>query len=193
MANSSAAGATAGPLSALPADLTPLLQGRCVVYIATRNAALEPLSTIAFGLQPASDGREVTVFLPAALSPPILANLRDNGQMAVTLVRPSDHRALQIKGVWAGERRTGEEDRAFLAQHRDEMLQEMGQVGVPRSAWRRLAWWPCLALRMEVRDTFVQTPGPSAGQRCEAAAPPAKVAPKTATTTTTTKGGAGRR
>ena len=174
MANSSAAGAAAGPLSALPPELHALLQGRCVVYIATRNAALEPLSTIAFGLQAGPDGREVTVFLPAVLSPLILANLRDNGQMAVTLVRPSDHRALQIKGVWLGERRTGEEDRAFLSRHRDEMLQEMGQVGVPRSAWRRLAWWPCLALRMEVRDTFVQTPGPSAGQRCEPAEPPAK-------------------
>ena len=40
------------------------------------------------------------------------------------------------------------------------MVQEMGLVGVPRSAWRRLAWWPTLALRMEVREVFVQTPGP---------------------------------
>ena len=165
MANSSAA--ASGPLSALPPELYSLLQGRSVVYIATRNAALEPLSTVAGGLRPADDDREVTVFLPAALSPLILANLRDNGQMAVTMVRPSDHRALQIKGVWLGERRTDDDDRAFLSRHRDEMLQEMGLVGVPRSAWRRLAWWPCLALRMEVRDTFVQTPGPSAGRRCE--------------------------
>src|SRR5262249_40112802 len=129
-----------------------------------------PLAVFAFGLQAGADDREVTVFVPAALSPMILANLRDNGQMAVTLVRPSDHRSLQIKGVWLGERRTTDDDRAFLTRYRDGMLQEMGLGGVPRSVWNRIAWWPAVALRMEVRDTFVQTPGPSAGRRCERAA-----------------------
>jgi hypothetical protein len=169
MAISSAPGP--GPLSALPAELFELLHGPSITYLATRNAKLEPLSALAFGLQASSDGREMTVFLPAAVSPPSLANLRDNGQMAVSLVRPSDHRALQIKGVWLGERRTTDDDRALLNRYRDAMLGEMSTVGVPRSIWARLAWWPALALRMEVRDTFVGTPGPSAGQRCE---PPAR-------------------
>lgn len=165
MANSSAAGS--GPLSALPPELSELLDGPSITYLATRNAKLEPLSALAFGVQAASDGRELTVFLPAAVSPPTLANLRDNGQIAVSLVRPSDHRALQIKGVWLGERRTTDDDRAFLLHYRDAMLGEMSTVGVPRSVWGRAAWWPAIALRMEVRDTFVGTPGPSAGRRCE--------------------------
>jgi hypothetical protein len=170
MPTSSAAGS--GPLSALPAELYELLDGPAVMYLATRNAALEPLSALAFGLQAAADGRELTVFVPAATSPPTMANLRDNGQMALTMVRPSDHRSLQIKGVWVGERRTTDDDRAFLTRYRDAMLGEMTMIGVPRSVWTRVAWWPAVALRMEVRDTFVQTPGPSAGRRCEPA--PAK-------------------
>lgn len=137
------------------------------MYLATRNAAMEPLSTLAFGLQRAADDHELTVFVPAVLSPPIVANLRDNGQMAVELVRPSDHRAAQIKGIWLGERRTTEDDRACLTRYHDTLLQEMGLVGVPRSKWDRLAWWPAVALRMEVRDVFAQTPGPGAGRRCE--------------------------
>jgi len=168
MAISSAPGR--GPLSALPPELYELIEGPSVMYLATRNAALEPLSALAFGVQPSADGGELTVFLPAAVSPPTLANLRDNGQMAVSLVRPSDHRALQIKGVWLGERRTTDDDRALLNRYRDATLGEMSTVGVPRSIWARLAWWPVLALRMEVRDTFVGTPGPSAGRRCEPAA-----------------------
>jgi hypothetical protein len=159
--------AGSGPLSALPPELYDLLDGPSVMYLATRNAALEPLSALAFGLQPADDGRELTVFLPAAVSPPTLANLRDNAQMAVSLVRPSDHRAVQIKGVWLGERRTTDDDRAFLMRYRDAMLGEMSTIGVPRSIWARLSWWPAIALRMEVRDMFVGTPGPSAGRRCE--------------------------
>ena len=155
------------PLAALPPDLYELLDGPSIMDVATRNAALEPMSTIAFGLQRAADDREITLFLPVALSPRILADLRDNGQMTVSLHRPSDHRAIQIKGIWLGERRTGDDDRAFLSRYRDAMVQEMGRVGVPRTAWQRLAWWPTLALRMEVREVFVQTPGPSAGRRAE--------------------------
>jgi hypothetical protein len=168
MANSSAAGSS--PLSALPPELHELLDGPSITYLATRNAKLEPLSALAFGVQAASDGRELTVFLPETVSPPTLANLRDNGQMAVSLLRPSDHRALQIKGVWLGERRTTDDDRALLLRYRDAMLGEMSTVGVPRSIWARLSWWPVIALRMEVRDTFIGTPGPSAGRRCEAPA-----------------------
>jgi hypothetical protein len=162
--------ASPGPLSALPPELHELLDGPSITYLATRNAKLEPLSALAFGLQAAHDGHELTVFLPAAVSPPTMANLRDNGQLTVSLVRPSDHRALQIKGVWLGERRTTDDDRAFLLRYRDKMLGEMSTVGVPRSIWARLSWWPAIALRMEVRDTFVGTPGPSAGRRCEPAA-----------------------
>ena len=168
MATSSAAGS--GPLSALPAELAELLDGPAVMYLATRNAALEPLSALAFGLEASADGREATVFVPAVLSPPALANLRDNGQVAVTMVRPTTHRSLQIKGVWLGERRTTDDDRARLLRYRDAMLDEMSTVGVPRSIWHRVLWWPAVALRIEVRDAFVQTPGPGAGRRAEAPA-----------------------
>lgn len=156
------------PLAALPPDLYALLDGPSIIYVATRNAALEPMSTIGFGLRHAADDREITLFLPVPLSPLILANLRDNGQITVALVCPADHRSIQIKGIWLGERRTTDDDHAFLARHRDAMVHEMGLVGVPRSAWQRVVWWPTLALRIEVRDVFVQTPGPSAGRRCEA-------------------------
>lgn len=159
--------APAGPLAALPPELASLLDGGAIMYVATRNAALEPRSAMAFGLQAAPDGREVTVFVPAATAAETLANLRDNGQMAVSLVRPADHASMQLKGTWLGERRTDEADRAFLARYRDALEDVINDVGVPRSIWGRLVWWPSLALRMEVRDVFVQTPGPGAGRRLE--------------------------
>jgi hypothetical protein len=87
--------------------------------------------------------------------------------MALTLVRPTDHRAIQLKGTWLGERRTDEADRAHVERQRDALTQELGLVGVPRSLWRRIVWWPSLALRMEVREVYVQTPGPKAGQACQ--------------------------
>lgn len=160
-----------GPLAALPPVLSSLLDGPSIMHLATRNAALEPLSVMAFGLQAALDASEVTVFMPANMAADTLANLRDNGQMALTLVRPSDHSSIQLKGTWLGERRTDESDRAFLARYRDALEEELNLVGVPRSIWSRLVWWPCVALRMQLRDVFVQTPGPGAGRRLEPSAP----------------------
>ena len=99
----------------------------------------------------------------------MIANLRDNGEMAVNLIRPTDHRAVQIKGMWLGERRTDDADRAFVERYRDALTQELGLVGVPRSIWRRVAWWPSLALRMEVREVTCRRRGPRPGQRCDEA------------------------
>ena len=64
-----------------------------------------------------------------------------------------------------GERRTTDDDRALLTRYHEMLLQELNLVGVPRSKWNRVAWWPAVALRMEVRDVFVQTPGAGAGRR----------------------------
>lgn len=155
-----------GPLASLPDDLFELLVGPSIMHLATRDADLQPMSVLAFGLRIEGDGREVTVFLPARLSELPLRNLRDNGQMALSVVRPTTVRALQLKGLWLGERRTGEDDRLFLSRYFEALTQELGMVGVPRSIWRRLLWWPALALRMELRDLFVQTPGPNAGDPC---------------------------
>lgn len=150
----------------LPGSSTGAGTGVALTFLATRSADLDPGVVMAFGLRPRDDGREVTVFLPESMTVPTMANLRDNGQMAVTMVCATTSRSVQIKGVWAGERRTDENDRAFLEAYRDALLTEMGMVGVPRSVWQRLSWWPCLALRMEVRETYVQTPGPGAGRAC---------------------------
>jgi hypothetical protein len=158
--------AISGPLSALPPELLALLDGPAVLHLATRDRDLQPTSTFASGLDATRDGRELTVFLSVALAPLSLANLRDNGQMALSIVRPTDHRAIQIKGTWLGERRADDADRALVERQREALTQELGLVGVPRGLWRRVVWWPSLALRMEVRDVFVQTPGPRAGQAC---------------------------
>jgi hypothetical protein len=163
---------SSGPLACLPPELFALIEGPSILHLATRNAALEPTITLAFGIRLAAGGpaNELSVFVPTVLAAATLANLRDNGQMAVTLVSPPDSRSAQLKGLWLGERRTDETDRAHLERHDEELTQVMGLVGVPRSTWRRLRWWPAVALRMEVRDVFVQTPGPAAGRRCDGAA-----------------------
>ena len=57
-----------------PPELYALLDGPSIMYIATRNAALEPLSARSrSACSAAADDRELTVFVPAVLAPPIVA------------------------------------------------------------------------------------------------------------------------
>jgi hypothetical protein len=170
--SATAAAPPAGPLATVPPDLLELLNEPVIMHLGTRNAALEPNSILAIAAQRVSDG-EVTVFVPAATSAGALANLRDNGQLALSIVRPTDHRSIQLKGAWLGERRTTDADRAWLERRHAALSEEMGLVGVPRSIWARLLWWPAVALRMEVWEVFVQTPGRAAGRRLDGAGSPA--------------------
>jgi len=68
----------AGPLGTIPADLFSVLEEKSIMHLGTRDAALHPTSTLAFGIQVAPGTRnEITVFLPAALAEPTMTNLRD--------------------------------------------------------------------------------------------------------------------
>lgn len=148
----------------LSEELAELIASGVDVYVATRNAALEPDSMLAIGVRVHADGCALTVYLPEALSASTLANLRDNGEIAVTMVRPRDHRAVQIKGRSIDIRPSGEDDRERQLVCRAALVEQLAAVGVPRTAARRLTWWPSVAVCVKVSDVFAQTPGPGAGE-----------------------------
>lgn len=135
-----------------------------VIYVATRNSLLEPEAAVAMGLK--SDcGRQVfTVYVPQRAAARTLENLKDNGAIAVTMTRPSDHKSIQIKGRAVGTRPADDADRALMSVHRAALTEQFAHVGVPRSITRRLTNWPSVAIDVEVTAAFSQTPGPGAGQ-----------------------------
>lgn len=133
------------------------------MYVGTRSATMEPESVIGAGLRARRDSNEVTVFIATELAGAALTDLRDNGQVAVSITDPTTNRAMQLKGVWVGERRVTDDDRAFLERYREQLAHQLGIVGVPRSVTRRFAWWPAVALLVQVGEVFDQTPGPGAG------------------------------
>lgn len=151
----------AAPLSE---ELAELVASGVDVYVATRNATLLPESMLAIGVKMHGDGCRMTVYLPEALSAPTVANLRDNGQIAITMIRPQDHRAVQIKGRSLDIRPSQASERDLQAVCRAALIEQLAIVGIPRTATRRLVWWPSLAVDIQVSDVFVQTPGPQAGQ-----------------------------
>src|SRR5688572_8847549 len=146
-------------------EIVELISSGVDVYVATRDSQMKPESMLAMGLEPHADRGEVTVYLPETLAAATLANLADNGAIAVTLSRASDLRTMQLKGRCKHVRPSAESDREKQLVFRAALTEQLAFVGVPRSATRRLVWWPSVAVEFQVTDVFVQTPGPRAGER----------------------------
>jgi hypothetical protein len=150
-----------------PQDLVGFLESGVSVLVGTRDARLAPDATRAVGARLADDGGELMVFLPAATCATALANVGDNGRIAVCFSRAFDHRAVQVKGRAIEVRLAREQERALVDRYRAALAEELGHVGVPPRATLRWAHWPCHVVRLRVEGVFVQTPGPGAGAPLE--------------------------
>jgi len=145
-------------------EVVELLGSGVVMSVATRDAALAPELVPGMGSRVGRDRRTLTVFVPEELAAQTLANIAHNGQLAVTLTRPSDHKSLQIKGGTRGVRDATDGDRPSLELLRGAMIEQLASFGMPRAITRRLTWWPGVAIDIDVSEVFVQTPGPGAGR-----------------------------
>jgi len=157
--------AEGGPSERTPLcdEVIDLLGSGVVMVVATRDAALEPECVPALGARAHRDRRTLTVFVSRALLGATLANIEDNGQVAVTLTRPSDEHSLQIKGRGRMVRDATDADRSIQEQLRGAKVEQLANIGMPRPLARRMAFWPSVAIDIDVTDVFVQTPGPTAG------------------------------
>jgi hypothetical protein len=146
-------------------EVVELLASGVVMSVGTRDRALCPECVPAMGSRVHRDRRTLTVFVPRSLVGATLTNLEDNGQIAVSFARPSDEKTMQVKGQARKVREATEADRPILELSRGGFVEQMAVVGTPRAVTRRMAWWPSVAIDIDVADVFVQTPGPGAGAR----------------------------
>lgn len=152
------------PAVGAPGKLAPLLEGLVAVHVATRDAALVPDEVMAAAALLEPDGRSLTVYLPDATSTTALANLRENGQIAVVLSQPLTHRTVQLKGRAETIRPAREDEREAVERFAAAFDAEVAAIGLPPAALRRRNRWPCTAATFAVREGFEQTPGPRAGE-----------------------------
>jgi hypothetical protein len=151
-------------------DLAAFLESGISILVGTRDARLVPECTRGVGARVEAGGAELTVFVPDAISGPTLANLRDNGRIAVGFSRAQDHRTFQVKGRVVEVAPAGERDRDDVDRYRCAWASLLGEVGMPPRITLRMAHWPAHAVHLRVEAIFVQTPGPGAGSRLGEAA-----------------------
>jgi len=152
----------------LSEELVEFIESGVSMLVGTRDAALRPRVQRAVGAVVAPDRESLTVYLTRQISEETLANLRDNGLIALTSSRPYDHRSIQIKGRLLAIRDSVEADRAHQERYLAGFVEHVYIVGLPRSVMRQLRIFPSVAVTMTAEDVFVQTPGPGAGRRLEA-------------------------
>jgi len=149
----------------LPPSMVDLLQTGVSVVVGTRDAALMPECTRAWGIRIGEDRRTVTIFLTEAISPQTLKNLRENGLVAVSCTRPTDHVACQLKGRVRNIRPADQRDRKRSRDWHREFVEEIVAIGVPAETGQAWITEPDLAVEIDVTDVFQQTPGPGTGEK----------------------------
>ena len=152
----------------LSEELAEFIESGVSMLVGTRDASLRPQVQRAVGAVVGADRESLTVFLTKAIAAKSVANLEDNGCIALTMSRPYDHRSLQVKGKVLGMRDGTDAERVQQERWHAGFVEHLYIVGLPRSLIRRLAVFPSIAVTLRIDDVFVQTPGPGAGRRLEA-------------------------
>src|SRR5687767_10904506 len=149
----------------LPPDLVAFAQGSVSLLVGTCSRDLVPDCVRGMGLRVWPDARHLTVLLPAATAATSIENLRGNPRLAVTASHIPSHRTFQVKGSVLAVRNGAEEDRVLATRYRKLLAEDLAFVGQPAANTLRLAIWPCHAVDIEIAVVYVQTPGPSAGNK----------------------------
>lgn len=144
-------------------ELARFIESGISVLVGTRDARLRPDCVRAIGARADADEGTLAVFLPQATSTRALANLADNGRIAVNVTRAMDHRSLQIKGGVVGVHPTSEAERELIERYLELLAIDWVHVGVPRKATRAMNAWPAFTVSLRAETLFEQTPGPGAG------------------------------
>jgi hypothetical protein len=143
--------------------LAEFLQSGLGIHVGTRNEQLEPSGCRAAALKVDDDGKHVVVYVPKAASPQVFENLRTNGSAAISMARPVDERAVQLKGLMLFSWDAKPEEEVFARGQWAGFLAQLDAIGLPGAATSSWTIFPCIAIRLKVTAIFNQTPGPDAG------------------------------
>jgi hypothetical protein len=148
----------------LDKSLTEFLEQGLAIHIGTRNAALRPNGCRVTAVRVEDQGRHLVAYLPKAATAAVLEDLHSNGQAAVSFARPTDDRAVQVKGEFISARDAESPDEEFVLGQWRSLLGQLDMIGLAAltstSTW---LMWPCVAVKLRVTAVYSQTPGPEAG------------------------------
>lgn len=150
----------------IPSEIAHFLEHAIVAIGGTRDASLIPHAHRVSGVILESDQRTLTCLVTQGFTDDLLPSLEDNRQFALTVCDMPSHETYQFKGTYAGFRPVVESDLTVYEEFRERFVERVTALfGFPDDILRLYLPPPALAVRMTVREIFLQTPGPGAGRR----------------------------
>ena len=147
----------------LDRTLTEFLEQGLAIHIGTRDAGLRPNGCVVTAVRVEDEGRQLVAFIPKAVTPAVFDDLQSNGQAALSFTRPSDDKAVQVKGEFVSMADASDADEQFAREQWSGFLKQLDLIGLPGKATTTWTLWPSVAVRVRVTALFSQTPGPDAG------------------------------
>ena len=145
-------------------SLTEFLEQGLAIHIGTRDEAMRPNGARVTGVRVEDQGRHLVAYVAAAATPAVFDNLKANGQAALSFARPTDDRAVQIKGELISLRDADPSEEAFVLGQWKSLIGELDAIGLAAlTSTNTWLMWPCVAVTIRVTAIFSQTPGPEAG------------------------------
>jgi hypothetical protein len=152
---------------AIPGVILTFLERASFALAGTRTADLVPHFHRVTGWRVGPDRRTMTVLVSEGFTEHLLDSLEDNGEIALAIEEIGPHETYQFKGRFLDSRPPDdEEDRHAFERNRERYVRVVHSMyGFPEEAVRAYFRRPAVAVRFEVREIFLQTPGPGAGRR----------------------------
>ena len=151
----------------IPQDLAAFMASPVMIILGTRDDALVPEIARAVGAAVHREEGSIDLMVSEWQWPKTVANIRANGQLAITFARPADYVSYQVKGH-ATVVSTTAEHTTLARRYMDSVASTLGELGLER---RIVAPWlverDLVTLSLSVQEIFVQTPGVKAGQLIE--------------------------
>jgi hypothetical protein len=159
----------------LSSELGAFVESGISIQVGVADARARPDGCRCLGVKVAPDRGSLTVYAPFPTLGEIRRCLAENPRVSVVFSRPADHRTIQVKGHLLEVRDAVEADREHVERYRALATETFASIGIPARVFLAVVTWPALAIRFQVDDVFVATPGPGAGARLVPA--PAEPAP----------------
>lgn len=143
------------------------LNRRCDIVVGSRSDRLAPSVCWGMAGRVLDDRRGVEVWVREDQGRQFLADVRATGHVAAVFNEPYTNVAVQFKGTDGCVRPATRDDADFLRRHVDHMVRELARVGFGESFARvffEQSWSLLAVVRFTAAQTFIQTPGPRAGQ-----------------------------
>lgn len=145
-------------------SLKEFIESGVATLVGTGDASGRPQIAYGWGPRVRAGGEAVDVFLDAARADRTLANLRDNGRIAMTVAHPVFYRSVQLKGTFDDSGEPDEADKDWVARRREDFLVSTSIIGDPPETIRNLWLEDIVRVGFTVEQAFDQTPGPNAGK-----------------------------